>query len=165
MSTTIKKYCPKCHYRYSRRWYYGYPSKKNQIEYGTPIQKCPSCGEVFIDRDYHEIAIDGIRKVDTKHISGGTLFHSSLSFVFGTFLLIASIYSGSIGYSLVSIGVIALGAYELWDEYRGYDERQEWLQRETQESERRMKNPHYALQLKALGYDVPDCYLRRVSDE
>ena len=64
----ITKKCPHCGKAYSIM------QPKGTGFYGSPIRHCSKCGKDFIDKDYREIAIDGIRNVDTQKLSGDTIF-------------------------------------------------------------------------------------------
>lgn len=159
MSTTIKKYCPKCYAKYDDRMYYHTPSKENRIIYGSPIKKCNQCGEVFLDKDYSEIAIDGVREVDKMRLTPYTMVSSGVGIVISIIFLLGGITGNALHIALLGFALIAYEVHSIWSEYHGWDERQEKLRYETEASERRMQNLEYALTLKMLGYSVPDKYL------
>lgn len=73
MSTYQIKRCPYCRRVYERNSYAGCPSKDNRTKYGSPLKKCSFCGQYFKDDQYREIALEGIREVDTRHISPATV--------------------------------------------------------------------------------------------
>ena len=62
-----KKYCPYCKFIccYEKR----YTARRYMADYGSPIRQCSGCKQYFIDRDYREIAVQGIRGVDTLPIT------------------------------------------------------------------------------------------------
>ena len=157
----ITKKCPKCGSAYSTM------QPKGTGFYGSPLRQCSKCGELFIDKDYREIAIDGIRTADTKRLSGSTLF-ACTSLLFMAVALIclyindSSLFSSgrsiwSIFFAIVLLGMIC---FLVIDEVRGYGERQSFLEQERRNSEKRLQDYQYARFLQKLGYTVPEQYLR-----
>ena len=156
--TYITKSCPHCGFPYS----VAQPAKSGF--YGSPFQRCQLCGQQFIDKDYREIAVSGIRNVDTQHVSVGTAILGVFPFLF----MVSGLYIGfSASFDTQTILITAGGALffagVLWlvvSEAKGYDERQKFLKKESARSEARLQNPQYAAELKRLGYHVPEKYLR-----
>lgn len=148
----VKKECPQCGYVYEKNTYGGYPSKENRIRYGSPLRKCINCGNMFLDDEYREIAIDGIRGVDTMRISPATILLSCFAVIMG----ISTIWSWN---ELIGIVILGTGIFFFVDEWTEYENRQKKLEIQIQESEERMKSAAYAFVLKKLGYDVPDRFL------
>lgn len=161
--TTITKKCPHCNTQYSHKAYSGRPSKDNQTCYGSPLRRCQKCGNFFIDKDYREIAISGIREVDTQRVSTGTMVESAIPII-GSCIYFCIAQDGTRWAALI-VFLICVGS--VVSEYRGYDKRIAHLEQEKAESYRRMSNPQYAMMLKTLGYDVPDEFLiiDDISDE
>lgn len=158
--STIKKYCPKCYAKYDERMYYHTPPRKNRIVYGPPIKKCTQCGEVFLDKDFSEIAIDGVRDVDKMRVSPYTVVSSGAGIAIGMMFLLGGITCNVLHFALLGFVIAVVEVYGIWSEYHGWDERQEKLRCETEASERRMQNPEYALTLKLFGYNIPNKYLQ-----
>ena len=152
MATIQVKKCPKCGCVYERNSYAGRPSKDNRTKYGSPLKQCLKCKNIFIDSEYREIAIDGIREVDTKVISPAGIFYSVMS-------LFIAICSFAGGYSPIGIFFIIGALYLSLNEILSYKRRQEALKKYAQESEKRMQNLQYAQLLKTCGHYVPDKYL------
>ncbi len=152
MPTYQVKKCPKCGAAYEKNTYGRHPSKDNRVKYGSPLKMCSKCQNIFIDDEYREIAIDGVRKADTQHISPAGLLYSGIS-------IFASISSFACQYTLGGIIFILIALYLSLRELLTYNIRQQMLKKLTQESEERMKNIQYAQLLKKYGYNVPEKYL------
>jgi len=154
MATYQVKKCPKCGCVYERNSYAGRPSKDNRTKYGSPLKQCLKCKNIFIDNEYREIAIDGIREVDTKVISPAGIFYSAMS----AFMAICCFVSE---YAPIGIFFLIGALYFSLSEILSYKRRQETLKKYAQESEKRLQNLQYAQLLKASGYYVPDKYLKK----
>lgn len=150
------KRCPHCRKVYESNSYAGYPSKANRIKYGCPIKVCNSCQKVFVDKEYREIAVEGIQEVDKARVSPATIVYS----LFGCFLGIGVFVSVN---QIAGLVILGLSAWLFFDEWNGYEGRQERLVTLRKESEERLNNPVYAALLKKMGYDVPEKYLSQKS--
>lgn len=157
--TYVTKRCPHCGKAYSVM------QPKNIGVYGSPLRRCQFCAKTFIDKDYREIAVSGIRHVDTKKIATGTILlgvFPALFFILGIVLSFQLPLSENktplylaLGGAIALLGVV----YLCWAEAKGYKNRQQYLQEESQRSEMRLKSLEYASLLKELGYSVPAKYL------
>lgn len=140
--TVQKKKCPHCGYTQTSSYYH----KSSKYSYGSPVTRCPKCGEIVVDRDIIEIAVDGVRKPDLMPVSPAGIFYG----IFGLVMFIAS--KGSFFFLLIGLFFPAI-------ELSSYEKRKEMIKKETAESEARLNNPVYAALLKKLGYNVPQKYL------
>ena len=156
------KCCPHCGKPYSIMQ----PAKSGF--YGSPFRRCQFCFQQFIDKDYREIAVSGIRKVDTMKVSVGTALlgvFPAMFFAVGIWLLF--VLPGNTTALVLTFGgavAVAIAVWLCWSEAKGYAERQNFLRGETIHSEARLANPRYALALKQLGYRVPQKYLPKEGD-
>lgn len=146
MQYTTKK-CPHCGNTYQ------FMQAQTQ-QYGSPLRRCGKCGNNFIDKDYIEIAVSGIRTVDNMKVSPLSIIICIFSIIFSPILAIGV---------HIALGVIVLliGIYLPFQEYRDSKNRKEWLQNETKESYKRLSNPQYAQFLLQLGYNVPPEFLNK----
>ena len=149
----VTKKCPHCNYPYTVL------ESKGAGYYGSPVRTCNKCGQTFIDKDYREIAIQGIREIDTQKISARTI----LFLIIGIFFGVGIFYLFDVDVISVIVAIIAvlLPTLNLISEYRNYGKRQAYLTMEKINSERRLENHEYAVFLKSLGYDVPKKYLEQ----
>lgn len=150
-----------------------YSSTGRSYFYGSPIRTCPYCNHRFTHFQFHEIAIEGIRKSDKARIT----FGETIQLIIATAFLALPIYFfynifmvGSkpdsidgIGFALLLIlgtclPSVILGMSPIAG-LVGYKKRIEKLRQETIQSEKRLSNPEYARQLVKLGYSVPVKYL------
>ena len=151
------KSCPHCGKTYSLMQ----PEKVGV--YGSPFKRCPSCGGSFIDKDFREIAVSGIRPVDRRRFAPGT----ALLGVFPLLFTLCGLFVGfTIGFDTTALAltfgglaVLACVVWLVYGEMKGYNSRQEYLREEARRSEERLSNPQYALALKEIGYKVPKKYL------
>jgi len=159
MSTTIiSKTCPKCGKVYDKKTYSGHGKVKDsdRYEYGSPIKKCPSCGHLFADRDFHEIAIEGIRKQDEKTFKTSdivmalALIGAGLACVFGLDYAAGWFFAG-LGVLIFVAGLVEAPI------------KRKRLEIEKAASEARMQNPSYVAALRAIGVYVPAKYLPKDS--
>lgn len=157
MSTFITKKCPACRKVYARESYAGRPSKDNRTKYGSPIIQCQKCGNIFVDTDYREPALNGFRDVDKMRVSPGAVVYTLI----GIIIAVCTFYGG---YKIAGI-LIAIGS--LWlslDEICGFKKRQKMNEELLAESQKRIENPTYVLLLKKMGYNVPDSALQKAVD-
>ncbi len=152
MTTYQKKKCPHCNFIYARHTFAGGRTKRNGIFYGSILRTCPQCRKSFVDKDYREIAIDGIKPEDKYHITPGSVIIYGFLVFIGISCCVS--YRQFAGLILVGIGTACL-----INEYLGYDKRQKSLEEERAASEKRLQVLPYALLLKKIGYQVPDQYL------
>lgn len=135
--------------------------------YGSPIRQCPKCAYSYLDRNYHEIEIDGIREAD---LSVKQSLKLTLFCLVGLVVCIAGWYflnkaSGPlvklptafiIGALLFGIGFFVLLA-DMLKILTGTKKKQ--LENERQASAKRLSDRDYALKLQNLGYQIPEKYL------
>lgn len=137
---------------------------ESQSDYGSPIRVCRKCGKSYLDRRYHEIAIEGIGtnalsiKRDAKIALLGFAF-----FAVG-FLLNLGMVLSSDKYNLrlvfIQLIAIILIIFALGDAVMiKTGKKEKRLEKKRMESVERLKNKEYARTLAELGYNVPNEYL------
>ena len=136
--------------------------------YGSPIRQCAKCAQVYVDRNYHEIEIEGIRAEDlsAKKSLGLTLFCLiGLVVCIGGWILLSN-SSGFIvkspapfivGILLFGIGFIAMIGDTL-KILTGAKKKQ--LEKEREASAQRLSDRAYVQKLQKLGYEIPEKYLQ-----
>ena len=130
--------------------------------YGSPIRICPSCGTLFLDRAYREIAVDGFREADRETGSRMSWFGR---------IVIALAVMGAMFIALVftrnPISAVVVGAL-IWGVLAALEKLQlsirsarkrRKLEAYRMESEVRLDDRTYAHTLRELGYSVPERYL------
>ncbi len=153
--------CPFCGYQ-------SFICNKQAYYYGSPIQTCKKCDHQYIDKRYHEIAIEGIRYADRASIIpvviiwilGGFLIYRSFC-LFGSYHRSGTLPQNDIlAVLFFIIGVLFIigGIIELIRTLTGTKQRKTDTLR--QESEERMQNRVYAQILANAGYNVPEKYLK-----
>ena len=136
--------------------------------YGSPIRQCAKCAQVYVDWNYHEIEIDGIREEDlsAKKSLGLTLFCLvGLVVCIGGWILlenasgflVKSPAAFIVGILLFGIGFVAMVGDTL-KILTGAKKKE--LEKERQASVRRLSDREYVLKLQKLGYTVPEKYLQ-----
>lgn len=142
-------------------------------EYGSPIRKCEKCGNNYINKGYHEIAVEGIApdEFDAKKSVHGILL--GLAIVLGAAAATAAITWATIHFANVYyVKIIILGvvlaviglifAVCMFIDFlkikSGAKERK--FDSLKEESVQRLKNKEYARELAEIGYDVPEQYLK-----
>lgn len=147
--------CPHC----------GKPIKtvENEYLYGSPLRNCEKCKNQYVDRRYHEIALDGIREEDINpseaeiksRRNSGLI---SIAIGIGSFVLfIVIIALGWIIFPLplVTYYGIVKGVSSLKESTKGsIENKRKMLEIEKQQSFARMQNPQYVEQLRAAGFNV-----------
>ena len=158
MATYTKKKCPYCHRTYSFM-----PGRGTSL-FGSPLRVCNSCGKGFIDKEYREIAIDGVRKADTKKVSPASIILFIVSLVPICFVVYAELsgffsagfifgegrwgFIGMLAFSLLWVGVIC-------SEVLGYKKRLALLEKEKEASIARLRDPAYRQALWYAHINVP----------
>ncbi|MGN1165628.1 MAG: hypothetical protein ACI4S2_04275 [Lachnospiraceae bacterium] len=158
MSTHISKKCPNCGFVYESRHYAFVPSKDNQTVYGSPIKRCEKCGQLFVDKNYREIAVQGVRHVDEMYVSPQTLVSGGIPMIISLITSLVLFMNGDEGV-LTSMIVFVFSLSLIISEMVGHKKRMISLKKEEEESKMRLQNPKYARMLQQLGYDVPSYYL------
>lgn len=150
-------YCPKCNHCDGR---FG----GNDYRYGSPLRTCPKCKTQFINSYYHEIEIEGISPIALN--AKRTLIGLAVGILF--FVIAAGIHLYEITYKdyyhtmpiymmIICAIVIVYAIIDFILIKTGFKNKR--TEKKREESIQRLKNTQYALQLKALGYNVPEKYL------
>lgn len=148
------KRCPSCQKPYERNFYSGKPKPEEKIRYGSPVKVCPSCGHEFIDRDYREIALEGIPNMsDYKRFAPGTILYTILSCGL-------ALFTYYIEFRILPVIFLLLGCIITGSDLVTYQKRQNHLKKEILASQTRMKDPSYARKLASYGYTVPPEFLK-----
>lgn len=127
--------------------------------YGSPIRTCSRCGGTYIDKRYHEIAVEGVPeqtvteadKRESRKQALWSLLVAIVSFV----LFIVIIGVGYIVYILPVVTVVSFGnMFKALRKSRGKLDRKKKkaLEIERQQSQKRMQDPQYAEELRRIGY-------------
>ncbi len=133
-------------------------------EFGSPIRICKGCGHEYLDRRYHEAAVEGYQK------SSLDIRNSCKVILLGCILLAASgllnLHLAADGgrYSakglITSVLSLLILIYGIVDAVRiRTGIKRKGLEKKIAESKARLQNKVYAQQLAELGYDVPAEYL------
>ena len=133
----------------------------NMWGYGSPIVICKSCGAEYLERQLREPAIDGTVSVTTNTSSQlkGLLICLAMTavgglcykfFTYGRLKMLAIAMFGV-------LGMIYFGALLIKNKSGAADKEN---QRYLEESEHRLSDRNYAEKLRALGYKVPDRFLK-----
>ena len=161
MARYYTKRCPHCGYAYTVH------HLGKVVAYGSPIRRCAKCNKTYIDKDYIEIEIEGIRDVDKMRVSPQTivLFLGCLLISgMGIFLI-----SGGADYAYIgwfcTIIFLASGLFLFFNELLDYKNRQKRLENEKKASKERLSNPEYARALLKIGYSIPEEYLRKKTND
>ena len=150
--------CPHCHGVQ--------PGTPNDYYYGSPLQTCRRCKKMFLDKRYHEIAVEGLRSEDTAFRSTAAKlapFICLAMIALGVVTLLT--YDGSrmkiriLGPLLGVLGLIGLIPSIRALTKSGHAKAMAALDEKRRESEQRLRNPTYAAALADLGYAVPAVYL------
>ena len=151
--------CPYCGKRIS-----GYDPRVRK--YGSPLIRCGSCSQAYLDRRFTEIEAEGARAEDLTTSTGikAMILGLAAIAVCGSFTL----YTVKVRdyYSLKMVVCIILGAVvfiaglvDMIQVKSGA--RSKKLDKYRQESRMRLQDPDYAQALVELGYDVPLEYRKR----
>lgn len=149
--------CPNCGKKLSNY-------NPNSYLYGSPIRYCKKCKGAYVDRNYHEIAVDGFPKEEMKASAGlkTALIGLIVSVVAaGIFLceIMFSEYYHTIFPILAVMGIVMI-VMGIVDSIRVKSgAKAGGMEKLRQESIGRLQNPQYAMQLAELGYNVPQQYL------
>jgi len=130
----------------------------NSHNYGSPLQTCPKCSKIYVDKTFHEIEIEGIRECDvsTKG-SAGLMVGSAIAAIVS--LLLFSFIS-HLGLIVVFLFSVIAFVYTIVDAIKiKSGKAKAELEAERQKSIQRLQNKEYAHAMKQLGYNVPEKYL------
>ena len=158
--TTVN--CPHCQTSYG---------PANAFFYGSPLKTCKKCGKQYVDRRYHEIALEGARQEDinpsskenkksaiaTLIISIAMLFGGVLLLFFGRLSIILFLFGG-LGI-IISISMFKDGTR------RGIEKKKSEIENELLMSVQRMQNPQYVQALRIAGYTIPEDFTPKTTLE
>lgn len=151
--------CPNCGKRFL-----GNNSNRNLYLYGSPIRFCKKCKGAYVDKNYHEIAVDGFPpsevsvKTGLKSALVGLIISVVCAGIFITEIMYSSRYHTIFPILTVAgIGMIIVGFVDSIRVKTGSKAKS--LEKRRQESVQRLRDTNYALQLLELGYNVPDEFL------
>ncbi|MDE6725471.1 MAG: hypothetical protein K2J79_07690 [Ruminiclostridium sp.] len=149
--------CPNCGKRLS-------DSNQNKYLYGSPIRFCKKCKGAYVDKCYHEIAVDGFppsemsAKTGLKSALVGLIMSVASGGIFITEIMYSSRYHTIFPILVIAgIGMIIVGVIDSIRVKTGSKAKS--LEKHRQESIQRLRDPNYAIQLKELGYNVPEEFL------
>ncbi len=153
----VKKYCPNCKERLMTT------SRNHDYNYGSPLKLCPHCRQFYVDKQYHEIAIEGVRAEDKKRLTFLQVLQIlAAASLIGIFLRIMATGAtiadvGPALFTPIFFAVILLISPAV--SIVGYKERLNNFAKEAELSEKRLQDINYAKTLMNLGYPVPTKYL------
>lgn len=150
--------CPNCGKRFFNN------NNSNSFHYGSPIRFCKKCNGAYVDKSYHEIAVEGFspKEVDVK--TGlktalvGLIMAVTCAGIFITEIKYSSRYHrffpvmAIMGIVLIFVGIIDSVRVKTGLKAKA-------LEKLRQESIQRLRDTNYAVQLKELGYNVPAEFL------
>ena len=128
---------------------------------GSPLKTCPKCQELYIDKQFHEIAVEGIRDEDIstdpeflsqKRKSALLTILGGIGVMVAFFVILAL---GWIYYFLPIISIVmVIGGFKTLGEtsVRKIEKKRRMLENERALSLQRMQNPQYVENLRRLGY-------------
>lgn len=137
--------------------------------YGSPIRVCAKCKQEYVDRRYHEIAIDGIRFEDINLSPERFVADRKKAFItiiIGVSILVLNLIiafnsSATISFpvftfiSLLGAVILVSGIDTLMDgTKRSIEKNRAILEQERQISVLRMVNPNYVQKLRTIGYSL-----------
>ena len=146
----ISKKCPHCGFVYSGR------EKSDTFHFGSPFLTCPKCGESFVDKAYHELALEKGKNAGKPHFGGATISSSVFGLVIMFFGLFSKVRTGIIAGIVVGAISILVIVCEAID----YKKQLNFIKEESERSAERLSNLEYAQKLKDSGFDVPESYLQ-----
>ncbi len=132
--------------------------------YGSPLKTCPKCKTEYINPVFHEIETDGIspEAFDIKRLLLAILV-STVFFIIGAAIHYYEIttsdyyHTSCISIMVISAIAIVFAIANIFLIKTGFKTKR--TERMRQKSAERLSNPHYAMHLKELGYNVPEKYL------
>ena len=156
--TTQVKRCPHCGKIYERRRVRTPYPDEALVKFERIFAECPHCQKTFRDSDAYELAVMDPPACYLKK------FHTSNILLAGGFAILGlfslSVATEPVGAMLV---MFALGGMLLFSDYVRYKRNIARIESERYASEKRLeRDPHYALLLKAAGFDVPEKYLPKI---
>lgn len=149
-------YCPHCSAKLAN-------NRTDLYLYGSPIRICEKCHGQYLNRCYHEAAIDGYSEADISVAAGNKKIGNAL------LLLVLAVGVNALFYFMgrhtwvyllfLGLGVVYLisAVAESIKVRSGSNKAQ--LDKAMEESLARLQDPQYAKKLQKLGYAVPAEYL------
>lgn len=119
---------------------------------GSPFRNCPRCGKEYVDKEYHELAIEEYKK--PPFIKDNPLFVICGLFLWACFMA-GAILNEQWGFFafLMMIFAVPAGGYAIYV-FGGFKKKK--IDREKQASLQRLQDPLYRAKLRAIGYSVPE---------
>lgn len=136
----------------------------NEWKYGSPIKVCKKCNQEYIDKRYHEMAIDGLNpetfdiKASLVFLTFGiTCFVASILVTIFTLWLDRSYYPMMIAIGIMGILIVIGMLCNIIAIKFGLKQRR--VEKKMLQSVERLQNKEYAYKLASLGYNVPERFL------
>lgn len=149
--------CPYCKKRFSNY-------NASSSDFGSPIRKCRYCQKEYIDRRYHEIAVEGwnessLNPMNSLKVAGiglvGVLVSGGLTaytiYTKGYYMMKGAL-AGILAFVVMIVGIVDFIRVKTGAKQRS-------IEKKKAESEERLKNREYAMILAENGYNVPEKYL------
>ena len=132
--------------------------------YGCPLNICPKCKAEYINPAFHEIEVDGIspdafdiKKLLLGILMGVVFFAVSAGIHYYEVTMQDHYHTSCIAIMVISAIAVFYAIGNIIFIKTGLKDKR--TQKKRQESAERLSNPHYAMHLKELGYNVPEKYL------
>lgn len=153
-----KGMCPYC----GKQIYYHY--NEREWKYGNPIKTCGNCKKEYIDKRFHEIAVEGIEpnalslKANGKKALIMLLFFALCFLIHYAEVTFSNRYHPIVAFMMIIevVCLIALAADSIMIKIGAKEKKLEKLR---EESVQRIYDRSYAQKLADLGYSVPEKYL------
>lgn len=129
--------------------------KDRQQQYGSPLRTCRYCGKTYYDPNFIEAGL--LNEVDFKKLPWSWVNIGWLA-MGAVFLFLGMQKSISVGV-IAGIALIAFGLIPFIRKLTYNPNADKSLQMAIQESNQRLKNPHYVIALSKVGCEVPSVLL------
>lgn len=149
-------YCPNCGAKYG-------DNRTDVYRYGSPVRTCAKCKGQYLNKCYHEAAVDGFSDADVSLEAGKKKIGNAL-LLLGLSVAVNVLFFVLQRHSWIYWLFLGLGVVYLLVALKDYVQvkngtRQQALEKCMEESIERLGDPEYACLLKELGYNVPEEYL------
>ena len=158
MATHTYKKCPHCGKTYEHYTTY---SKNRQDHSGSPFIKCRFCGGIIVDKDIKEPALKPYEKSEVTVVNCiFAMFYPWGLMGIGLTIGILASNSSSIALWIIAaiLDIIYFSSVIFFLINRARINKS--VEKEYEESYKRLQNPEYAKALKDAGFDVPSWFLK-----
>ncbi len=142
----------------------GFAYVERQWYQGSPVRQCKRCRQTYLDKRYHEVAVEGFEPGSLSVKNSGFMIGAGIidTVLFGLIhigekRLFSSYHLSFVFIAIIGLLLIVMGVIDFIRIVTGLKAKKQ--KKVLEQSEKRLMDKNYAKLLAQQGYEVPEKYL------